>query len=387
MDRAQDVSRRDDRVACSMRYGALVLALALSSTWVDARPVPSRSGPARLAYLQLKSGPIPLLLVGPRTALLPLPETAVGGSELGRRFVVCAADGSRCVETHGWHPCGPDECAVDGQLLNLDRPLAAIHELVSPEAIRVELDALPEISAASISSSQIQESRQISPAMAAEIKDNARLMLSLDPPHPVGPTAPPPIIRSAPPPRTVAWWDGRRVRWELGASGLVTYATPISMGTEATSSWSGGVRVAVGLRFQRPPDPVRQGSIVSGLLEGTKDAVLGKELTVDLRVHMLGSFGGSQAWAVGLAIGTVLLLPPDGSGAVAGRLSSVLSLLIPEIAVGSWREHYGLGLMLEWRGSLLVRSSFGLTASFGGGTLLTEDRLSFVLAGIGGFVR
>jgi hypothetical protein len=383
MDRVQDVSRRDGRVACSMRHGALVLALALSSTSVDARPAPSRSGPPRLAFLQLKSGPIPLLLVGPRTALLAFPETAVGGSELGRRFEVCAADGSRCVETGGWQPCGPDECAVDGQLLNLVRPIAAIHELVSPEAIRAELDALPEISAAAISSSQIRESRQMSPAMVAEIKENARLMRSLDPPHPVGPTALPPIIRSAPPPRTVTWWDGGRVRWELGASGLVTYAT----GTEATSNWSGGVRVGVGLRFHRPPDSWRQGSIVSGLLEGTKDAVLGKELTVDLRVHMLGSFDASQAWAVGVAIGTVLPLPANGSGAVAGRLSSVLSLFIPEIAVGSWREQYGLGLMWEWRGSLLVRSSFGLTASLGGGTLLTEDRLSFVLAGIGGFVR
>jgi Uma2 family endonuclease len=147
------------------------------------------------------------------------------------------------------------------------------------------------------------------------------------------------MARSAPPPRTVSWWDGGRVRWELGASGLVTYAT----GTEATSNWSGGVRVGVGLRFHRPPDSWRQGSIVSGLLEGTKDAVLGKELTVDLRVHMLGSFDASQAWAVGVAIGTVLPLPANGSGAVAGRLSSVLSLFIPEIAVGSWREQYGLG--------------------------------------------
>lgn len=378
----------------------MVLAAALCDL-AHADPVPPESTPSRLAYIQLTAGPVPVLLLGPETVLLPFSDKDVGSSELGRRFTVCAAVGSPCVETGGWHECRPAECTVWSQVIHLSRTnvgptrgaLTSLPELTRPEEIQAALDALPEIAGASISASQNQEMRRPSVVMAAEIAENERLRESLDPVPPRGPLVYHTVGKPAPPPppSTVSWWEGNRVRWELGASGHVSVAT--RMGMEGTSNWSGGVRVGVGLRLQRQPStsPFSGGSyrasLVGAMVDALKPIVLGEELTADLRFHLLGSFGGEHAWAAGLALGSAFYLPPDGRGPVAARLPSLLSMFVPEVMVGSWRGDYGLGLMLEWRGSLLVRSSFGLTASVGGGTLFTDDRLNFVLAGIGGFVR
>ncbi len=295
----------------------------------------------------------PVLMLGPRTALLPGPSFDDSSISEATPLWVCVERGCEPVSVRERMVYGG---GVFGLELTVEHPLADVAPLADAAEIRSALRA----------SAYFGEGTSLEPAPLPYEEEPP-----VEPAHRTRPEEPKPEVhesqtrlaaveaptrrersprrRRSPKPQ-VDWSAPSRWSGEYGAMSGLT----MTIAEDGPRVPSGFASVRGGFRYLRR---FRSGSYKGVLLVALSALGLGNQVGADLRVHYLGSLPEGHHWAVTTHPAFAIALP-ERRAAVAGRVSAPLGLVA--FGVGGVGRDVGFVFQPGIEGTLLVTPHLGL---------------------------